>query len=112
MGAAAGMNEITLGAMPPSPNGRHRAWRKLFRRWWPGDSGNAVPCGDPAPSFEGASPRKGGALRLGSRRQRPVPEANALSAPGAGPPEGTALLWALRPPVFPVIMVEAGQAGG
>ena len=54
--------------MPPSPNGRHRAWRKRFRRWWPGDSENVVSCGGPAPPFESASPRKGVALRLGSRR--------------------------------------------
>ena len=59
---AAGMNDITLGAWPPSPNGRHRAWRERFRRWWPGDSEKTVPCGEPALPFEGASPRKGVAL--------------------------------------------------
>src|SRR3989344_5842304 len=30
------MSPVSMGAMPPSPNGRHRAWRKRFRRWRPG----------------------------------------------------------------------------
>src|SRR3989344_3574662 len=54
--------------LPSSPNGRHRAWRKRLRRWWPGDPMSIVSCGGLAPPFEGASPRKGVALRLGSRR--------------------------------------------
>ena len=64
----AAMSDVTLGAMPPSPNGRHRAWRERFRRWWPGDSENVAHCGGLAPPFEEASPRKGVALRHGSRR--------------------------------------------
>ena len=55
----AAMSDVTLSAMPPSPKGRHRAWRKRFRRWWPGDSGKTVHCGGLAPLFEGASPRTG-----------------------------------------------------
>src|SRR3989344_404726 len=55
----AAMNNVSMGAMPPSPRGRHRAWRKRLRRWWPGDSEKNVHCGGLAPPFEDASPRKG-----------------------------------------------------
>ena len=51
--------------MPPSPNGRHRAWRERLRRWWPGDSEKNRPLW-----------RTGAFLSKGS----PPPEALALSA--------------------------------
>ncbi len=64
----AAMSDVTLGAMPPSPKGRHRTWRKRLRRWRLGNSMSIVSCGGLAPPFEGASPRKGVALRHGIRR--------------------------------------------
>ena len=45
--------------MPPSPNGRHRTWRKRLRRWRLGDSMSIVSCGGPAPPFEGVATARG-----------------------------------------------------
>ncbi len=56
-------SRVERAHLPPSPNGRHRPWRQLFRRWWPGDSVNLIHCGGRHPPFESASPRKGVALR-------------------------------------------------